>query len=247
MEGAWVNWVICSKSETFLIFSEFSPKISQNPKCSSQIWKCALIIGRTDKHTCLEPLECWWIYASLGVLKSQTLLFVSSSSSFFFILLVNSLLEKFFNVFTCSKENNGENILQNSESFVVMTHDLDGNCWEVFLQFTNMSLGILKMSRTLFVSVFPFFFFVAAKLPGFTAAQFRSRTGPAWVACTRSLLHLGFLDVNMYVCTYITAFASISSTAFEIEAPSLDRSQPIDSERKQKNTQNTNKVWCGKL
>ena len=246
-----------------------------------------MIIGRTDKHTCLEPLECWWICASLGVLKSQTLLFVSSSSSSFFIVLVNSFLEKFFNVFTCSKQNNGGNILQNSESFVVMTHDRDGNCWEVFLQFTDMSLGnvftcskqnnsgnilknsesfvvmthdrdgncwevflqftdmslgILKMSRTLFVSVFPFFFFVDAKLLGFTADQFRSRTRPAWVACTRSLLHFGFLDVNMYVCTYITAFASISSTAFEIEAPSLDRSQSIDSERKQKNTQNTNKV-----
>ena len=91
-----------------------------------------MFIGRTDKHTCLEPFECWWICASLGVLKSQTLLF-GSSTSFFFILLVKSFLEKFFNVFT------GKNILQNSESLVVMTHD--GNCCEVFLQFTDMSLG----------------------------------------------------------------------------------------------------------
>ena len=37
---------------------------------------------------------------------------------FYFILLVDSFFEKFFNVFTCSKQNNGENILQNSESLV---------------------------------------------------------------------------------------------------------------------------------
>ena len=30
---------------------------------------------------------------------------------FFFVLFVNSFFEKFFNVFTCSKQNNGENIL----------------------------------------------------------------------------------------------------------------------------------------
>ena len=112
-----------------------------------------MFIGRPDKHICLEPLGCRWICASLGVFKSQTLLFVSSSS-FFSILLVNSFLEKFFNVFTRSKQNNGENILQNSESLVVMTHY--GNYCEVFLQLTDMNLGILKMSRTL---LSPFFHF----------------------------------------------------------------------------------------
>ena len=112
-----------------------------------------MFIGRTDKHTCLEPLDCWWICVSFGVFKSQTLVFVFSSS-FFFILLVNSFLEKFFNVFTCSKQNNGGNILQNRESLVVMTHD--GNYCEVFLQFTDMNLGILKMLRTLSS---PFFHF----------------------------------------------------------------------------------------
>ena len=48
--------------------------------------------------------------------------------------------------------------LENSEPVVVMTRD--GNCCEVFLQFTDMSLGILKMPRTLFVSVFSSFYFV---------------------------------------------------------------------------------------
>ena len=37
---------------------------------------------------------------------------------FYFISLADSFFEKFFNVFTCSKQNNGENILQNSESLV---------------------------------------------------------------------------------------------------------------------------------
>ena len=42
---------------------------------------------------------------------------------------------------------------------------------------------------------------------------------------------------------YITAFASISRTTLEIEAlSSVFRSQSIDSERKQKNTQNTDNV-----
>ena len=44
---------------------------------------------------------------------------------------------------------------------------------------------------------------------------------------------------DKYVCMYITAFASISRTAFEIEALSFAVN---DSERKQKNTQNTNNV-----
>ena len=53
---------------------------------------------------------------------------------FFFILLVYGFFEKFFNVFFSSKKNNGENILQNSES-LVMTHD--GNFCEDFLQFRH--------------------------------------------------------------------------------------------------------------
>ena len=62
--------------------------------------------------------------------KLQTLFFVSGSS-LFFIVFVYSFFEKFFNAFSCSKQNNGEHILQNSESLVAMTHD--GNCCEDFL------------------------------------------------------------------------------------------------------------------
>ena len=58
--------------------------------------------------------------------------------------------------------------LENSETVVVMTHD--GNCYEVFLQFTDMNLGILKMSRTLFVSVFSSFYFVNSSCFTFSLA-----------------------------------------------------------------------------
>ena len=54
------------------------------------------------------------------LLKFQTLFFVSASS-LFFIVFVYSFFEKFFNVFSCSKQNNGANILQNSDSLVAMT------------------------------------------------------------------------------------------------------------------------------
>ena len=47
--------------------------------------------------------------------------YFTSPLPFFFILLLYSFFEKFFNVFTCAKQNNGENILQTSESLVSMT------------------------------------------------------------------------------------------------------------------------------
>ena len=59
--------------------------------------------------------------------------YISSLLFPFFILLVYSFFKKFFNVFSCSKQNNGENILQNSESLVAIRHN--GNCCEDFLQF----------------------------------------------------------------------------------------------------------------
>ena len=62
--------------------------------------------------------------------KSQALLFVSASF-FFFILIVYSFFEKFFNVFSFWKQNNGKNILQNGESLMAMKHD--GSCCEDFL------------------------------------------------------------------------------------------------------------------
>ena len=69
---------------------------------------------------------------------------------FFFILFVNSSFETFFNVFTCSKQNYGENILQNSESLVAMTQG--GNCCEVFLRFRHSQ--VVKNSPWLRFSIF---------------------------------------------------------------------------------------------
>ena len=104
---------------------------------------------KTYTHTCLVPLDCSRICASLGNF-SQTLLFVSASS-FFVILIAYSFLEEFFKVFSCSTH--GENILQNRESLVAMTHD--GNCCEDFLWFRHSE--VVKNS---FASISPFFFFV---------------------------------------------------------------------------------------
>ena len=60
------------------------------------------------------------------------LFFISAFPFFFFILFdVYSFFEKLVHVFSRSKQNNGENILQNSEFLVAMIHD--GHCCEVFL------------------------------------------------------------------------------------------------------------------
>ena len=92
----------------------------------------------TDTHTCLLRLDCSRICASLGIFltffKSQALLFVTASSFFLYLnctVIVNSFFEKFFNVFPCSKHNNGEYILENGESLIAMKHD--GSCCEHFL------------------------------------------------------------------------------------------------------------------
>ena len=93
---------------------------------------------KTDTHTCLLRLDCSRICASLGIFltffKSQALLFVTASSFFLYLnctVIVNSFFEKFFNVFPCSKHNNGEYILENGESLIAMKHD--GSCCEHFL------------------------------------------------------------------------------------------------------------------
>ena len=54
---------------------------------------------------------------------------------FSLILLAKSFFKTFFNIFTGSKQNNGENILQSSVSLVAMTHCDNGNCCEVFSTF----------------------------------------------------------------------------------------------------------------
>ena len=88
---------------------------------------------KTDTHTCLVPLDCSKICASLGIFSKH----ISFLLLFFFILLGYGFFETFFNVFFCSKQNNGENILQNSESRNDTRRQL---LWRFLL-----SLGILKL------------------------------------------------------------------------------------------------------
>ena len=57
--------------------------------------------------------------------------YFSSLLLFSYISFVHSFFEKFFNVFSCSKQNIGENILQISESLLVMTNAV--NCCDDFL------------------------------------------------------------------------------------------------------------------
>ena len=96
--------------------------------------------------------------------KSQSLLFVSASP-FFFILLADFSFEQFFNVFSCSNQNNDGNILQNSESLVAMTHDAMATVVKI-----SCSLSFLKLLRTLFVSLSPFFLFVNSSCLAFFEA-----------------------------------------------------------------------------
>ena len=74
---------------------------------------------KTETHTCLVPLDCSRICASLVPSATFRLCFFF----FFFNLIVYSFFEKFFNVFSCSKQNNDENIMQNGESLIAMKHD----------------------------------------------------------------------------------------------------------------------------
>ena len=62
---------------------------------------------------------------------------------------VQFLRKVFFNVFSCSKQNN-ENILQNSKSIVVMTHD--GN-WQTLI-FVSSSSYLYTVSSKVFFNVF---------------------------------------------------------------------------------------------
>ena len=64
---------------------------------------------KTDTHTCLVPLDCLRICASLGSMNVPNANF-RLCFFFFFILLVYTVFEKFFNVFSYSKRNNDENI-----------------------------------------------------------------------------------------------------------------------------------------
>ena len=50
-----------------------------------------------------------------------------------------------------------------------------------------------------------------------------------------------------YVCTYVCTSPHLPRFQVQPSKLRLFRSQSINSEKKQKNIQNTNKVWCGKL
>ena len=66
------------------------------------------------------------------------------------LFFIYMFFEKFFNVLLCSKQNNGENILQNSESLVAMTQ----------LQFRHSQ--VVKNSSCFHFSNFSFFYLAPA-------------------------------------------------------------------------------------
>ena len=105
-------------------------------------------------HTCLIPLDYSRICFSLSILKSQTLLFVLTSS-FLLYYTVNSLLGKFFIAFTCSFKTVGLSYQWHTMATVIKI------CF---------SLGIFKLSRTLFVLVSPLFLFVTSYCEPFLEA-----------------------------------------------------------------------------
>ena len=130
----------CKNKEVAVMFlPDFDVTCDLLLKRPTETWNLFVLYNdqkrkKIDIHTCLVPLDCSKICASLGLFGPRR--YISSLLLlFFFILLVcsTSFLEKFFNTFSCSKQNinDGENILQNSESLVAMTHD--GNCCENFL------------------------------------------------------------------------------------------------------------------
>ena len=73
------------------------------------------------------------------------------------------VVKKFFNVFSCSKQNNGKNILKNSECLVLMTHD--GNCCKDYLWFRHSQ--VVKSSFRLRFSTFLFCKIIAPAKPFF--------------------------------------------------------------------------------
>ena len=59
---------------------------------------------KTDTHTCLVPLDCSRICASLGIFKSQALLFVSASSFFLYLTCIQFLRKVFQRLFLLKAE-----------------------------------------------------------------------------------------------------------------------------------------------
>ena len=93
---------------------------------------CDLLVDRPTAHTCHIPLDLFEGMCLFRHFLIPKRYFLSRLLLFYFILLLYSFCEKFFIAFSCSKQNNSENTLQNSESLVVMMHN--SNCCEDFLQ-----------------------------------------------------------------------------------------------------------------
>ena len=114
------------------------------------------------------------------------------SSLIFLFSLPNSFFETFFNVFTCSKKNNGVNILQNSESLVAMTHD--GNYCEVFLQFRHSQFSAMLLINKLSICV---------SILGWSHMQ--SSECILWQRCCEFLLRRFQIPGNLF-CFCLSAF-----------------------------------------
>ena len=108
---------------------------------------------KTDTHTCLVILGCSRIWASLGIVSVPNATFHLCFFFFCYLILEYRFFEEFFVIFSCLKQNDGEIILQNSESLEAMTRN--GNCRKDFFQFTHSQ--VVKNS---FCLHFTFFFVV---------------------------------------------------------------------------------------
>ena len=66
---------------------------------------------KTDTHSCLVPFDCSRISFSLSIFLSPKRYFSSLLFLFFLYISCKQFPRKIFNVFSCSKQSNAENIL----------------------------------------------------------------------------------------------------------------------------------------
>ena len=130
---------------------------------------------KTDTHTCLVPHDL-----KICTFQSQTQFFVSAFFFFSFNLLVYSFFETFSMVFSCSKQINGENILQNSESlffllraFCVFVNIHDNRSQQVFFC-TN---GVMCRALWRHLTCLPYQFSIYEHLGGWQPWKVSTLTG----------------------------------------------------------------------
>ena len=101
-----------SVSLMFLLhFDIFCDLLLNRPAVTGNLFFFYTMIRKEDRLIHIPALYRLTVRGFVPVkafLKFQMLFFVSSS--LFFIVFVYSFLKKFFNIFSCSKQNNGENI-----------------------------------------------------------------------------------------------------------------------------------------